>query len=143
MALTEQQRGEVCSMMDRYARMYRDRDLRGLVSLFSPSICGYGSGPDEVVRNASEMKVQLMRDLTQADAIQISFEGVHVDGEMPVAWVMADCAFEVMVKGQRLCMTGRITAVLKNTGARWRFEQIHFAIPAAGQATGESYPGSG
>jgi len=47
----------------------------------------------------------------------------------------------VVVKGSRLSMTGRFTAVLKNTGSRWLFEMVHFSVPAIGQAPGESYPG--
>lgn len=142
MALTSQQAAEICGMMDCYAEMYRSKNTIGLLSLFSPRICGYGSGPDEVVKDFAGMKAQVMRDLFQADAVRIMFENVHVAGEMPVAWVMADCLFEVVVKGSRLAMTGRFTAVLKNTGSRWLFEMIHFSVPALTQAPGESYPGS-
>jgi len=128
-------------MMDRYSGMYSRKNMEGLLSLFSPGICGYGSGPDEVVRDFAGMKAQVRRDLSQADSVRIRFENVHVAGEMPVAWVMADCDFEVVVKGSRLSMTGRFTAVLKNTGSRWLFEMVHFSVPAIGQAPGESYPG--
>ena len=142
MALTSQQEAEICGMMDCYAEMYRTRNAKGLFSLFSPGICGYGSGPDEVVKDAAAMKAQVKRDLLQADSVRIQFDIQRVSGEMPVAWVMADCDFEVVVKGTSLCMTGRMTAVLRNTGSRWLFEMVHFAVPAMEQAPGESYPGS-
>lgn len=142
MALNRQQRDEVCGMMDRYAEMYRAKNLEGLLAICAPGICGFGSGPDEVVKNAAGMTLQAKRDFAQADSLRIRFDIQHVDGEMPVAWVMADCIFEVVVKGQPLSMTGRMTAVLRNTGSRWLFEMVHFAVPAVGQAAGESYPGS-
>ncbi len=142
MTLPRQQAAEIRGMMDCYREMYRTKNTIGLLSLFSPRICGYGSGPDEVVRDLAGMKAQVKRDLSQADSVRITFENVHVAGEMPVAWVMADCEFEVVVKGTRLAMAGRFTAVLKNTGSRWLFEMIHFSVPALTQAPGESYPGS-
>jgi len=55
---------------------------------------------------------------------------------------MADCDFEVVIKGCPLAMEGRMTAVLKNTGSRWLFEMVNFSMPAVAQSPGESYPGS-
>jgi hypothetical protein len=31
--------------------------------------------------------------------------------------------------------------VLRNTGSRWLIEQLHFSLPYAEQAAGQSFPG--
>ncbi len=142
MALSEEQKNEICGMMDCYAEMYGSKNLQGLLDICAPGICGYGSGADEVVQGIASMKVQTKRDFAQADTIKIWFDIRNVDGDMPVAWVMAGCTFEVVVHGKRLCMAGRMTAVLRNTGSRWLFTMVHFSVPAMGQDTGESFPGS-
>lgn len=142
MPLSQEQKNAVIGMMDRYAEMYSAKNLQGLLDLCAPGICGYGSGVDEVVQGIASMKVQTKRDFAQADSIRVQFKVSDVDGDMPVAWVMAGCTFNVVVHGTPLCMEGRMTAVLRNTGSRWLFEMIHFSVPALGQAAGESFPGS-
>lgn len=142
MALTDAQKVAVAGMMECYADLYSSRNLQGITSLCAPEICGFGSGPDEVVDGISAMKAQIARDMSQADSIRVRFDIRRIHGEMPVAWVMADCTFEVAVHGRPLCMTGRMTAVLRNTGSRWLFTMIHFSVPAREQAAGESFPGS-
>ena len=142
MALTNEQKDAVIGMMDRYAELYGAKNLEGLLAICDPGIFGYGSGVDEVVRGIASMKVQTKRDFTQADTIRVQFKVRDVNGDMPVAWVMAGCTFDVVVHGTPLCMEGRMTAVLRNTGSRWLFEMIHFSVPAMGQAAGESFPGS-
>lgn len=142
MALTKEQKDAVIGMMNRYAELYGAKNIEGLLAICAPGICGYGSGVDEVVQGIASMKVQTKRDFAQADTVTIRFDIRDVDGDMPVAWVMADCIFDVKVHGTPLRMTGRMTAVLRNTGSRWLFSMIHFSVPALGQAAGESFPGS-
>lgn len=142
MALSQGQKDSVIGMMDRYAELYSAKNLQGLLDICAPGIFGYGSGVDEVVKGVASMAVQTRRDFAQADTITIRFDIRDVDGEMPVAWVMADCIFDVKVQGKPLCMEGRMTAVLRNTGSRWLFTMVHFSVPAPGQAAGESFPGS-
>jgi len=143
MALSKEQRDAGPGMMDRYAEMYSTRNMEGLLALCAPGICGYGSCPDEVVDGAAAMKAQEKRDFSQAGSIAAGFRIRRVDGEMPVAWVMADCNFDVVVHKTHLCMTGRMTAMLQNTGSRWLFSMVHFSIPTPGRAMDESFPGIG
>jgi len=110
MALSQEQKNSVIGMMDRYEEMYSAKNLEGLLAICASGIRGYGSGVDEVVQGIASMKVQTKRDFAQADTITIRFDIRDVDGDMPVAWVMADCIFDVKVHGTPLRMTGRMTA---------------------------------
>jgi hypothetical protein len=49
MTLTDSQKAEVKTTMEAYAAAYKNKDVNGLLAVFSTDICGFGSGPDEVV----------------------------------------------------------------------------------------------
>lgn len=141
MTLGSARKEEILATLDKYVEWYSNKDLEGLLSSCSRSISGFGSGPDEVVAGRSSLAAQLKRDFSQADSIRIAFDSIRVDGAMPVAWVTANCSFDAESGGEPVCMKGRITLVLRNTGSRWLFEQIHFSMPNQSQAEGQSYGG--
>ncbi len=142
MTLDSARNAEVLAILDRYAEWYSKKDLEGFLSSCSGTISGFGSGPDEVVTGISSLRAQVRRDFAQADSIRIAFDLIRVDGAMPVAWVTANCTFHVVSGGSKVCMRGRVTMVLRNTGSRWLFEQVHFSMPNVSQAPGQSYQGS-
>lgn len=143
MSLTEAQKTEVRAAMEKYATAYRNKDINALNALFSPTISGFGSGPDEVIRNHKEFVRQISRDLSQATGIALVFSDTVISGEGPVAWVMTRCSFSFTLAGSgQQTLNGRITMVLRNTGSRWLIEQIHFSMPFEEQATGQSFPGA-
>ena len=142
MALTDEQNDEVLEMLDRYAKYYREKNYEKILSIASKGISGFGSGPDEIVADYKGFKESIARDLAQAEQVEITFYVFRVDGTMPFAWVTAFCVFDVVVKGEHVPMQGRMTALLRNTGSRWLFEQIHFSMPFLEQGWGESFPGA-
>lgn len=142
MALTGEQTDEVFEMLDLYAKYYRDRNYEKLLSITSKGISGFGSGPDEIVADYTGFKESVARDLSQAERVEITFYVFRLDGTMPCAWVTAFCIFDAVIGGKHLPMQGRMTALLRNTGSRWLFEQIHFSMPNVEQGWGESFPGA-
>lgn len=140
MALTTEQQQEVLALLDTYARAYNGKRLDAITALASPGISGFGSGPDEVVTGFPQFRHQVRRDLAQADDVSLCFEVLRLDGFMPFAWITALCTFDVRVREQRLTLEGRMTALFRNTGSRWLFEQLHFSIPSTEQESGQSYP---
>ena len=143
MSLTITQNAEVRAVMQQYATAYRNKDIHALNALFSPTISGFGSGPDEVIRNHKEFSRQIARDLSQATSIALDFSDTEIAGEGPVAWVMTRCAFSFTLAGSgKQTLHGRITMVVRNTGSRWLIEQIHFSMPYGEQAEGQSFPGA-
>jgi hypothetical protein len=142
MALTLSQTNDVLAVLDQYACAYQERNREKILSLVSAGISGFGSGPDEVVINPAQFRHQITRDLMQADSVSLSLCILKIDGQMPFAWVTAFCGFQVTVRGETMFLDGRMTALFRNTGSRWLFEQIHFSLPNEDQESGESYPGS-
>jgi ketosteroid isomerase-like protein len=131
---------EIRDVFAQYALGYRNKDMRAILGICSPAITGFGSGPDEIVRGKPQLKKALIRDFSQADQISLAFPGMEIAGAGPVAWVTSGCRFTLVIRGTGHSMTGRFTAVVRNTGSRWLIEQIHFSMPDGAQDAGQSFP---
>ncbi len=129
-------------MVGLYAQYYHEKNLDKLLSLISKEISGFGTGPDEIVLSAAELKEQVRRDMAQSGTLKVSFDIMKLDGVMPCAWVTALCRFSAGIGDKNVTMSGRMTFVLRNTGSRWVFEQVHFSMPFGPQLPGQSFPGS-
>jgi ketosteroid isomerase-like protein len=142
MALSEKQKLEIVETFAVYATAYRKKDKSVFASICSPDIIGFGSGPDEVFQGRKELMAGIARDFKQVTSLDLWFPAMEINGEGRVAWVTCLAEFSAVVGDQRVIMPGRMTAVLKNTGRAWRFEQVHFSMPNISQEPGESFPGS-
>jgi len=143
MTLTEEQKTEVRAAMNQYATAYQKKDLAGFRAVFSPAVCGFGSGPDEVIENYAGFLRQITRDISQATVNAVEFSDTNIFGEGRIAWVMTRTAITFTVAGaKKQTLHGRSTMVLRNTGSRWLIEQIHFSMPYGGQSEGQSFPGA-
>jgi|SRR5208337_5341184 len=143
MSLTEAQKAEVKATMQQYATAYEKKDIKGLVAVFSPGICGFGSGPDEVIRDQRDFIRQITRDMSQATVNAVEFSETNISGEGRIAWVMTRTSITFTVTGAgKQTLRGRSTMVLRNTGSRWLIAQFHFSLPYGGQSAGQSFPGA-
>ena len=129
MTLSEEARREVLAVMDRYVQSYNSRDLSGVTSLFSKDISGFGSGAREVIGNREEFVNGIRVDFARPEQFRLAVRTLAVGGTMPVAWITAFCDFSCIIDGKKTRVEGRVTAVLRNTGSRWLFEQVHFSLP--------------
>lgn len=143
MSLTEAQKSGVKAAMEAYATAYRTKDVQAMEAVFSQDICGFGSGPDEVIRNHDDFIRQIKRDMSQATVIEVEFSDTKISGEGQVAWVMTMSSITFSVgESPAQTLQGRSTMVLRDTGGRWLIEQIHFSMPYGGQSEGQSFPGA-
>ncbi|MFA7695821.1 MAG: nuclear transport factor 2 family protein [Methanoregula sp.] len=143
MSLTAVQNAEVRAAMQQYVTAYRNKDVKGLTAVFSPGICGFGSGPDEIIRGKDEFIRQITRDMSQATVNAVEFTDTNIFGEGRVAWLMTKTAISFTLPGGKMqTLQGRSTMVMKNNGSGWKIEQIHFSLPFGGQSAGQSFPGA-
>ncbi|MEI6293993.1 MAG: nuclear transport factor 2 family protein [Methanomicrobiales archaeon] len=142
MTLSEKQELEIVETFAVYAEAYHKKDKKTLARLCSPDIIGFGSGPDEVFQGKKELMEGLVRDFKQTNSLQLRIPAMSINGEGRVAWVTCWSEFSAVIGDNQVRMLGRMTAVLKNTGKAWRFEQIHFSMPYEGQEAGQSFPGA-
>jgi ketosteroid isomerase-like protein len=143
MTLTKAQEAEVIDAMQQYATAYMKKDIRTLSALFSQDITGFGSGPDEVITNHSDFIRQMKRDISQATILAVEFTDRKISGDGRIAWATSKSTITFTVDGsKKQALSGRSTMVLKNTGRRWKIEQLHFSLPYGEQSAGQSFPGA-
>jgi ketosteroid isomerase-like protein len=143
MTLTKTQESEVTEAMQLYATAHMKKDIRALSALFSQDITGFGSGPDEVITNHSDFIRHMKRDASQATLLAVEFTDRKIFGDGRIAWVTSKSAITFTVDGsKKQTLNGRSTMVLKNTGRRWKIEQLHFSLPYGEQSAGQSFPGA-
>ena len=143
MKLTETQKAEVIETLHNYGSAYQKKDITALLTLFSPEISGFGSGPDEIVLNKKDFTRQIKRDLSQAKSISVKFTEMHIFGEGRIAWVTSKSTITFTLEGtKKQTISGRSTIVVRNTGNRWVIEQVHFSMPYLEQSAGQSFPGA-
>lgn len=141
MKLSPDMEAEVAATMERYAEAYKKKDIARFSEIFSPDITGFGSGPDEIIGNHRDLIRQIKRDVTQADILDVAFTSKKIFGDGRVAWVTSESTMTFTADGSKKeKLSGRSTMVLRNTGNRWRIEQLHFSLPCGGQAEGQSFP---
>lgn len=142
MELTAACEAEVRETIQAYATAYQKKDIKTLSAIFSPTITGFGSGPDEVIGNHDDFIRQIKRDLSQATILSVEFTDRNIFGDGRVAWATSKSTITFTTGGTRKqALRGRSTIVLRNTGNRWLIEQLHFSMPFGGQAQGQSFPG--
>jgi len=128
--------------LNKFTEAYAKRDMAGLLALFAPDpdVVLIGTGVDEKRTGLQEIKAQVERDWSQAEAASFELSECSVSAAGPVAWVVADSIANVKIGGNEISLTGRFTAVLEKRGDSWLIMQSHGSMPAAEQAAGESYP---
>ena len=106
-----------------------------------PDIVVFGSGADEVYVGPKQAKRGLKRDFAQARDVKVGLSKVRVSAAGKVAWLAANCLFTAMWPGA--LRDGRASdGGLREAEGGWLIMQSHFAMPYAGQAEGQSFPGA-
>ncbi len=136
--------GEITAVLEAYAAAYAAKDVDALLARVAPDadVTFIGTGLDEWVVGAEELRRGFERDIAQAGSLHVDFRDVRISAAGPVAWLAGRMIFDITVDGQFQSMEGRFTATLEKRDGRWLFVQAHYSLPATGQAEGQSYPGS-
>jgi ketosteroid isomerase-like protein len=131
----------VKAVLDDWADSYIKRDIKRLLSHVAPDtdVVMYGTGADEKRIGLNEIQIQAERDWSQTDAAAFHFEEPSISAAGSVAWVAADCTFQVEVGGESMTFPGRFTGVFEKRNGKWLVAQTHFSLPAM-QEEGESVP---
>ncbi|MBF0318500.1 MAG: nuclear transport factor 2 family protein [Nitrospirae bacterium] len=122
---------QIFRLLDDFAEGYSRKDINGMLSLYSTDsdLVFYGTGADEKRVGIEEIKLQLERDFTQTDSLNIKYEWRLASCAGEIAWVAADTTINAIIEREEYIFPGRLTLVLKNTGGRWLIVQGHLSLP--------------
>jgi len=117
-------------------------DVDGGVALFAddPDVFLLGSGVDEARTGRAAIREQIMRDLSQSDAVTWILSPQTVSAAGSVAWTSGDVVVRVTMGGQTMDIPHRLTTVLECRDGAWRFQQFHLSFANGAQVVGQSYP---
>lgn len=132
----------VMAVFNKFLEAYQKRDLEGLLSVLTPDddVFLFGTGIDEKRIGRDEFKFQAERDWAQTEALAFNFTWRRISAAGPVAWIAAEGQGQGRAGGQEMEFPLRLTAVLEQRDDEWFLVQSHVALPAPGQAAGDSVP---
>ena len=132
----------VFSLLEKYAQAYHEKDLDGILKLFTDreDLVVIGTGYDEWIKGHENLQSGFERDFNQADNINIKFKNVTISSIDNVAWLSAHMSMEAQVEGQDIYLPGRVSAVVLKIDEKWRFTQLHYSLPSSEQEEGKAWP---
>ena len=131
---------EVVEVLEAYADAVLRRDWAATLAMFTDDAVVIGTGVDEWYRGRADLVRGLDRDLEQATVLRLTYGTPEVGQQGDAAWVAFPTTVTAQVGDSEITIVGRATAVLVRRGGRWLIAQNHLSVPAADQATGQSYP---
>ena len=119
------------------------RDRAAVQRMISPSVCGIGSGLDEVAFNPQATIALFLRDFAEApNTFAFTINDLHVVGLSEVSgFASAQMEICTVIQGQLLRFSNvRYTAIFKKFADAWLVEFIHASLPSVDHGGDESYP---
>jgi diguanylate cyclase (GGDEF)-like protein len=134
---------EAIAALRGYLEAESARDLARTLELVDAAHCGFGTGPDEIVRDREELRAILGRQFAQtSNVVSHAVEILSCLEVSPDAClIMAVITFQVEIGGAIEKLAPRFSFLMRRGGDRaWRLLHLHASIPWSLQQEGESFP---
>jgi class 3 adenylate cyclase len=131
----------VLATLDRFIEAWAHRDVQSALGTFAPDddVLMFGTGPDEKRVGLVELRTQLERDYSQAEAT-VTYQRTSVSVRGPVAWMAVEAIVSWQAAGTEFNLPIRWTIVLEKRRGQWLWVQSHASSPLAAQSEGQSFP---
>jgi class 3 adenylate cyclase/ketosteroid isomerase-like protein len=137
----EQAIAEVRLVIYQFAERYGALDADGILELMvGDALEVVGTGADEVRFGLEEVRLQLIRDMSEVDRLSVSIQDLRVNVMGESAFVYSVLVFNASADAKPLTISIRATFGLVQTTDGWRIAQAHMSVPHAEQAPGRSFP---
>ena len=136
----EQDIAAIRSLVYRMAERYGAKDADGVMDAFvedNPSIIG--TGLDELRFGRNEIHAQIVRDMSETDALSMSMENIRVDVFGDSAFAFADSLIHATFDQVTHDFPIRATFGLVRTEEGWRIAQNHVSVAQRKQGEGRSF----
>jgi diguanylate cyclase (GGDEF)-like protein len=125
-----------------YLEAEANRDLGRTLALATPDMCGFGTGPDEIVLDLEQVRVILARQFSEATQATLQETQILKCVPLPpdACLIMALLVYAVELDGVLETLRPRFSFVMRRDEGRWRVLHLHASVPWSVQKEGESYP---
>jgi class 3 adenylate cyclase len=133
---------EVRDVLARMVDIVQRRDVNGAMAMFADDADTflYGTGVDEVRKGPAEIREQIERDISQADAWSWTLGEQSISSAGAVAWTAGELVIRVGMGDRTVDIHHRLTVVLERRDEKWLVLQMHLSVANAAQAIGQSFP---
>jgi diguanylate cyclase (GGDEF)-like protein len=133
---------QAVAALERYLAAEARRDLDAMIAMLSPGVCGFGTGPDEVVRDAGELRDKLTRQLAELTAPMETQTEILRTVELgdDACAIMAVITIRIALPAGEETMVVRLSFVMHRQPDGWRVAHLHASMPWTMQREGESFP---
>ncbi|MBX9805767.1 MAG: nuclear transport factor 2 family protein [Alphaproteobacteria bacterium] len=122
-----------------FCQHYSARDLKAMLSIFTPDAIVWGTGADEIRRGLTQIESQLLRDWSQSDSCAFVIEKTELDEDNP-NWIGAILKVNVTMGGVIHPLTMRLTTITKRVDGIEKIHFCHGSFPEKYQEIGKSFP---
>lgn len=123
------------------AERFGAKDVEGVMALWvDEGASAIGTGVDEIRFGTDAVRLQIARDLSEADTFSFGIENLHVDVVGDAAFTFADVEINATFGSEPMRFLLRATFGLARTEAGWRIVQAHTSFPDPQQPEGQSFP---
>lgn len=137
----EQDVAEVRSVVYRMAERYGAKDIEAVLDTFvGERSMMVGTGLDELRFGSAAVRLQVARDMSEADTLSFRMDTLRVDVFGDAAFAFADAVISATFGSESFRFPLRSTFGLVRADDGWRIAQIHTSIAHRQQGEGRSFP---
>lgn len=137
----EQDIAEVRSVVYQMAERYGAKDVDGVLTTFvDEGMVMVGTGLDELRFGSEATRLQVARDMSEADTLSFGMDNVRVDVFGDAAFAFTDAVISATFGSESFRFPVRSTFGLVRTDDGWRIAQVHTSIASRQQGDGRSFP---
>ncbi len=125
-------KNEIKSVLENMAKAFATKDVELYMSLYDsePDLVIYGSQSGEKWTILRDFKESVVHNWKMVDKVKVKFtyQRIEVHPRGDVAWFASELSFHTKMGGQMVEIPGRLTGVLVNKNAKWKFRQTHYSM---------------
>lgn len=128
-------------LLEKFCEAYNNRDLNGIINLFSKRTHLWGTGKDECRSGIFEVETQIKRDWAQTEKGKIVLQSSILNSNEDPFWAAGIYRVEFEQFGKKDTYADlRLTIILTNENQTFKIAHMHASVPDIRLNDGESFP---
>jgi uncharacterized protein (TIGR02246 family) len=131
MKVDAQREHQILATMESFFAAYANRDLPGVMALFTPDpdVVLIGTESDERLVGLESIRQRFQSDWSRTDEMSMEIRWHSVSGRDTVCWLAAEIMVTVSAEANRIEIPARISVVFEQRREKWLISHWHASIP--------------